>query len=400
MDGVFLGLVLLISGAAAVTVPPPTNVSVSCHNLKVTVDWTYSREEPETSFRINVTNETGHETKMTPYETKDHQYDLSHYIWESEDHYMDNFFVTVKAVRGGNHSVPVQSEMFSFNSLKTTKIKCELEFPPPRLLKEESRIMLSFRNPLHYYKKLKEAKKAEGAHIKYSFTLAGAEATEDRDFVCGEEDEDCRRDVSSDSQEEKCVTLKGKLYSDRDLRYVTFKPTGRFCFTPPDYTLTITLAVLLSIVAFIIAVLAILVWKVKAWTMKTPTPNVLIPEDPTEDSPLKRFHEPHLLISPVLIPTDDKMEITVNTEEDGYPEERSISTEELVGHDDNNEGYNMEGGLSECSSGGLDTDDNSDDLMKTQSSSISMDEEEMEEEINPYTFPKFPTDGGQIYHKR
>lgn len=40
-------------------VPPPTNVAVSCQNLKVTVSWEYSQQQPETSFRVHIKGATG-----------------------------------------------------------------------------------------------------------------------------------------------------------------------------------------------------------------------------------------------------------------------------------------------------------------------------------------------------
>lgn len=58
-------------------------------------------------------------------ETSDHQYDLSHFIWTSEKHYMDNYYVSVTAVLGGSQSDPVQSETFTFNNVKTADLTCE-----------------------------------------------------------------------------------------------------------------------------------------------------------------------------------------------------------------------------------------------------------------------------------
>lgn len=57
--------------------------------------------------------------------TTDHQYNLTRYIWPDESSYMDVFYVTVTAEQGSNRSEPVQSKTFSFNTLKTTDIKCE-----------------------------------------------------------------------------------------------------------------------------------------------------------------------------------------------------------------------------------------------------------------------------------
>ncbi|XP_028419374.1 interferon gamma receptor 1-like [Perca flavescens] len=110
-----------------VEVPPPTNVKLSCLNLDVVVTWEYSEQGPQTRFLVHIEGSEGE-----PYqnETTDHRYDLSDYIWASEERYMDNYCVTVTAVEGGNRSKPVSSETFSFNRLKMVKIECELDFLP------------------------------------------------------------------------------------------------------------------------------------------------------------------------------------------------------------------------------------------------------------------------------
>lgn len=58
-------------------------------------------------------------------ETREHQYDLTHLIWASEERYMDNFYVTVAATLAGNQSDRVQSQTFSFNWAKTINLTCE-----------------------------------------------------------------------------------------------------------------------------------------------------------------------------------------------------------------------------------------------------------------------------------
>lgn len=58
-------------------------------------------------------------------ETTDHQLDLSHFVWVSEERYMALHEVTVAAIQGGHQSEQIKSKTFAFNSLKTADIKCK-----------------------------------------------------------------------------------------------------------------------------------------------------------------------------------------------------------------------------------------------------------------------------------
>lgn len=57
--------------------------------------------------------------------TTDHECDLSSFVWESEQHYLDALSVTVTAVQEGNQSELVESQLFTFNSLKTASLTCK-----------------------------------------------------------------------------------------------------------------------------------------------------------------------------------------------------------------------------------------------------------------------------------
>lgn len=58
-------------------------------------------------------------------ETTECQYDLTSFLWGSESRYMDNYYVSVVAVEGGESSEAVLSQTFSFNSVKTVDVMCK-----------------------------------------------------------------------------------------------------------------------------------------------------------------------------------------------------------------------------------------------------------------------------------
>uniref|UniRef100_A0A3Q3KTR0 Interferon gamma receptor 1 n=1 Tax=Mastacembelus armatus TaxID=205130 RepID=A0A3Q3KTR0_9TELE len=221
-----ISVLLLIGGVSAViaAVPPPEKVDVTCQNLKTTVSWDYSEDQPQTSFTVALGGSGRHfETNTT-----DHQYDLSHFIWGSEQQYMDLHYVTVTAIQGGNRSEPVESKTFSFNTLKTVNVKCELDFPPANLTVQESVATVTFQNPLHVYKELKEAVRDDSASIKFRVSPGG-----ESDQTCSLTQKVCRYDVQLPEDGGMCVKLEGRLCNNNCLSWVVFKET-KIC--PSDST--------------------------------------------------------------------------------------------------------------------------------------------------------------------
>ncbi|XP_078129530.1 interferon gamma receptor 1 [Sander vitreus] len=256
-------VLLFLFSRAAANVPPPTNVMLSCLNLHVAVTWEYSEQGPQTRFIVQIEGSEGE-----PYEreTPDHQYDLSDYIWASEERYMDFHYVTVTAVEGGNQSEPVSSKTFSFNDLKTVKIKCKLNFPPVDVDEEDSGATVSFRNPLHYYSQLKHAVKT--AATSFEFTVSSG--VEDFDSVCTANQKNCKHDISFPEGVEKCVNLTGMLYDRLHVSKMLFNKT-RVCVTPLTELPAIAFAIMLFLLLVLISVIIFLICKAKAWTMKLPS---------------------------------------------------------------------------------------------------------------------------------
>lgn len=58
-------------------------------------------------------------------ETTECQYNFTPFLWGSESRYMDNYFVSVVAVEGGERSEEVLSQTFSFNRVKPVDVMCK-----------------------------------------------------------------------------------------------------------------------------------------------------------------------------------------------------------------------------------------------------------------------------------
>ncbi|XP_051240832.1 interferon gamma receptor 1 isoform X2 [Dicentrarchus labrax] len=275
LHGAFTALLLLlVSGVSAVIVLPPTNVTVSCQNFRVTASWEYSEPQPQTVFSINISGSPG----WKEFNTTDRQYDLSNFIWESEDHYMGKYCINVTAIQGGTRSRPVTSKTFAFNILKTADILGELDFPPVELIKRDSEAIISFTNPFNFYKELELAREKDSGLFTFSVEVSPDEVYNGE---CNPNQESC---VSFPKGVEKCVVLKGLLFASSGVGQVKFRETDPICVTEsPEFHME-TLVILLSVFVVVLVVVTIFIFKAKAWTMDLPPlPKPLLPKNGAQD---------------------------------------------------------------------------------------------------------------------
>ncbi|XP_042255827.1 interferon gamma receptor 1 [Thunnus maccoyii] len=405
LDGGFAALLLLITAVSAEKVPPPTNVTVRCQNLQITVHWEYSKQEPQTRFGVKILG-TPEEGRKHENETTDHQYDLSNYIWESEKHYMGYNYVNVTAIQGGNQSVPVSSKSFTYKYEKTAHIKCELDFPPFNLTVKDSKATVRFENPLHYYKKLKRAIKQDAFQpppvFRFQVSING---TDFNNGYCRIEDHICTQAFSS-IEGVNCVKLRGQLFDGSGTGHVPFRETEQICASELSDkaeldVYVMTLFILLAIFVLISIVIISIICKEKACTINDSLPKPL--EWPPESRPIG--------VSVASERDPSVVELIIHRPK----RSPSLTSEEEIDlygslQDDNSAASDlqplagclyMERGLSESSnedlgaarlrSEGHRTDDDSlDDSVKTEC--VSLDSEE--EERSPYDCPHTHMDMG------
>ncbi|XP_060922939.1 interferon gamma receptor 1 [Limanda limanda] len=253
-DGAFRVL-LLISSVTALTVPPPTNVKVTCKNLRVVVNWEFSDQQPHTSFRVESKSNDGHLLNVTT----EHQFDLSGFIWESQDQYMNFHAVKVTALQEGAESTPVPSESFSFNKGKMVDKQCLLDFPPVEVVAGDSGNIVRFPNPYHFYTKLKPKKEAS-----FTFNVS----SDQRNYTsteCSQSVRECRFDLPPG--EEACVRVGGWLDGGNKVERVDFIRTGLICPSNTSDARVFTFVFLLIALVLIISGLSIAIYKVRAWTL-------------------------------------------------------------------------------------------------------------------------------------
>ncbi|CAJ1052838.1 interferon gamma receptor 1 [Xyrichtys novacula] len=362
-------LLLLISGASVGTLLPPTDVTVSCDNLNVTARWKYREQHPNTRFRVHILSDNG------TFETTDQHFDLSPFVWKSEESYMQVYYITVTAILGRNQSEPAESNTLTFNDLRLSHLKCMLAFPPVEVKKDGSDgAMVTFRNPFHYYKDLQRATKSKSAYFKFTVTTANDKSFESNCLV---DQENCTEKISFTEGEDQCVTLRGKLYDGKDFRYMVVNETGPICVdTSADLYVVFFALLLVVFVAGIVITVAVCL--TKSWTMKREKPTLPKALEPSMGSRKLYFPEQKEDCCNVTLITEDTCRSpSVTSEEDDLQDRRERrDTGDTTGRSEacDNCGYG-EGGLLETS--GTDND-SVNDSVKTES--FTMDSEEEREE--------------------
>ncbi|XP_068177298.1 interferon gamma receptor 1 [Antennarius striatus] len=371
---------VLISGVSSVSVLPPTKVNVSCANVHVTVSWEYGNHQPQTSFSIDVRGVVG----QSVWRTTDHHFDLTPFIWTSENYYMDNFYVTVRAIQGENQSEPVKSKTFTFNHVKTTDIICKLDFPPVALKTMESGATVNFKNPFHYYKELQPALKPGTASLRFSVSTDGG----DEDFGCALNEENCKHDITYPSE---CITLSGMLLDRIGVGQVLFRKTGRVCIPESTEVHILVPVILLSTVITLVIVAAVVICKVKTSIKKPQSPPTCLLPNPRKQG-LRCDTLIDIDISAVQLVVSSKNHADSSVTEKNPTKRFWDSRAELyTGRQQaefNNEKLEDLGLMAK----GHWTDDN-DDSVKPDSDCINLDKEEIQ--MSPYDCPHVPnTDMG------
>ncbi|XP_068583195.1 interferon gamma receptor 1 [Cebidichthys violaceus] len=361
----FTVLLLLIGGVSAV--PSPKNVKLSCQNLKVSVSWEYSEQTPETSFRVDVGGSAG----SLVIDTTEHQYDLSPFIWASEEHYMGFHHVTVTAEEGGNQSKPIQSQTFTFNFLKTADINCKLDFPTVDLVENESGATVSVMNPFSFTE-LEKAVKSDSSTFKFTVTTSSGKT----DGACTAQDKVCKLDILFPEGAEKCVkTLKGTLFDGIEVSQVQFNETGPICVSKPTGVDVQMLAILLCAFSIVAAVIIVAICVVKAWRLTaSPKPPTSLRPNHNEGA-LRYTPVCPTYISPVTVAGNNPLVSSEEEEEEDHLRDSSVNYQPSA------RSY-AEGGL--LSEG----EDSADDSEKTEVVSMDLEEEEEEEEVLAYDRPQ------------
>ncbi|XP_023189910.1 uncharacterized protein LOC102225433 [Xiphophorus maculatus] len=397
-NGAFTALIL-ICGHFSGAVPPPSNVMVNCINLNTTVSWDYSKHQPQTIFRVNITGSSA--VGSFEANTRDHHYDLRQFVFGSKERYLSFMVVDVTAFQGGEQSEAVRSQSFSFNHLKSVDKKCSLDFPDVKVHKTEEGASVKFPNPLHFYDELKRTVSPNSnAALDYSVSSSENTFTE----TCRASDETCKLDVTVE-----CVTLKGSLWFEPlRVNQIEFKETKEYCSEKQGAEVDglVMFAIILGSIFLIIIIVAVaVVCKVEAWTTKIPMPKIR--ENSEGNGERQSFFTPHVNPenSPVSV-VSPPVETTSLVSEDENFCEQPEPDDGAGDYDCRTNGNYADGGYLEESIPNLDlesfvsgangTDDDSPDgSVKTECVSLSSTEEESSPYDRPHAYSQTDLGDGE-----
>ncbi|XP_059187770.1 interferon gamma receptor 1 [Centropristis striata] len=374
VSGSFIGGVAFRdTGRICLSLPPPTNVTLSCQNFNVAVSWMYGHRRPQTSFRVHIGGTAGHNV----IETTEQRFDLSRFVWATEERYMGFHSVTVTAVERGNQSEPTKPITFSFNDYKQADEKWKLDFPPVNLTENDSGTSVTFMNPFHFYKELKDASKPDTATFRFTASFDGGSTVEGN---CPVKVKKCKLPVLFPDDTEKCIHLKGLLIEGNNIGEVVFRQTDRICVSTSYEIHTTTLVILLLVLGIIVSALIVVICKVKAWTMRLPGP-------PKPLIKVKEHQEGTMRYAPVSSTDVSKLTVngpcknpSVSSEEDAILKEKlqekfkECSSSELLPA----AGLYAKGDLSEGYGG---EEDSANSSSRTVSIDLEAEEERVQEEV-------------------
>ncbi|XP_070964963.1 interferon gamma receptor 1-like [Oncorhynchus clarkii lewisi] len=244
-----LTFLMVLVTAVSTLVPPPENVTVSCNNFQTTVYWNYSELLRQPLFKLKINSDLNLSFPLVP--TKQHHYDLAHFIWNAKE--LDRYFVTITASDETGESASLESSIFTFSRDLTADIKCKLDFPAVKVSMKDMEVTVSFDNPYHLYTELKESRiREDDKHFLYHVTYENTESSfkcQIKDKVC------CHHFTVRENKEQYCVSLEENAMSHK----VMFSRIGPIC-GDEDKTISLKSSLLMLLPLIIIGIVAFVVF--------------------------------------------------------------------------------------------------------------------------------------------
>nr|XP_061791507.1 interferon gamma receptor 1-like [Nerophis lumbriciformis] len=240
-------------------VPPPSNLTITCHNTTVIAHWDFFGNEPD-GFLVSMEKEW-----EIPAQRR--YANLSDTVWKSLDSALAVHELTVVAKASSGRRSKNTSVAFTYSDERMATIKCKLDFPPVDVKAIEEGVAVSFRNPLHYYTRLWRAPWRQD--ISLHFIVKSDTAR--KDTSCRNEDSTCKVDVTLTPGSAKCVTVEGSMESLMG-RPVVFSASPRICAEATSNLNLMPLIVVVLLLLLVILVVAL--YKVRLYIKKAEKPQL------------------------------------------------------------------------------------------------------------------------------
>ncbi|KAK7930626.1 hypothetical protein WMY93_007021 [Mugilogobius chulae] len=242
-------------------VPAPENVKVQCSDHRPWVSWDHP--DPHVEFIVRLDGSGKHfEAK-----TRDHKFNLSDFVWFNDEQMFEYLIVYVTAMNGSNRSERGQSPSFSYYPSKTVDLKCTLKLPEANLTLGDSGATLTVKNPLHFYKELKNLQNTS------HFELYIKNGLQKKEELC--QQEICK--VVVDLPEDSCVNVTG--FIQKQSEYIKVLRQEPVCAAIGGASAELWLVAVLGVVLLLLVIVGVIVasCKTRAWIFpKIPTPKTLV----------------------------------------------------------------------------------------------------------------------------
>ncbi|XP_019944961.2 growth/differentiation factor 10b [Paralichthys olivaceus] len=255
-------------------VEPPTKVTLHCHNLQNTLEWSYGRFLPGLRFRVDIRPYEGLPTQLWV-DPPALQANLSSFSDPS-----NAYLVLVTAVVGQNESAADEEITFSYFHGSSSSQKCSVDLPPVNIVAQpDDNVLFHFMHPWLWYhptepnspnSKLRK-KKSSGRNdlpvFKYSVVVVGQ--ARQHHFHCGKSE--CKQEIPVEaSQEKHCLSITGELEK------MAVESTELHCTmpsipVPPDQNNYIVYIIVSVLGVCVVVFVVFLVYKKKTW------PKIVIP---------------------------------------------------------------------------------------------------------------------------
>ncbi|XP_067259738.1 interferon gamma receptor 1 [Chanodichthys erythropterus] len=183
--------------------PPPANVTIQCDNYGVEARWEYPDQSRDVHFFVVVTYSVGRKSETT----QNRNLNISSMLFYSAH---TTYFVTVRAMRGGQESDSCESATFSFNeNAGNAEIICYLDFPEVELSPKDGKLHVQFFNPPHLYRNTPALSNLSNTEFLNYYI----ETEESKNgFTCGLKNKTCESSIEfSEHRGVYCVNLTGKV---------------------------------------------------------------------------------------------------------------------------------------------------------------------------------------------
>ncbi|KAK2909319.1 hypothetical protein QQF64_000557 [Cirrhinus molitorella] len=301
---IYISVTVLIvfqkSASEAVSLPSPANVSIQCDSYGVEVRWKYPDHSQDVQFQVEVKGSN----QMSSQKLTWHQHlNISSMLFNTE---FGRYYVIVTAVRGGEESEPATSDIFSYNELSTSEIKCYLDFPEVKLSPKDNKLHVQFANPLQLYRHSPALSNLSN-DLKYC-----TETEEERPCgTCEMTQNTCEISIVFSKHEgEFCINLTGNI-GQRNFNDKSECFTGDIKSYPPITVYVYPVLGVFLTLLFITGIIMLLVTKYKA-TIKKKASTLFPPSLRISLLPKTNLYTP----DPVQVDSNVHIEPRASTEEE------------------------------------------------------------------------------------